>query len=257
MAQAMTRTINKPAWVDLGSQDAAASRDFYAKLFGWDVEVNPDPMYGGYAIAKIAGKDAAGIGPAMDPNAPTTWSLYIATDDIDELARTVAGSGGKVAMTPFDVGDQGKMAVFQDPTGAYISAWQGTRMGGFETTAPNSFGWAELNTRGVDKAIKFYERIFGWTTKKSQMGEDQPDYNEFQVDGTSIAGAVDMGPDSPSQVPSGWQVYFSVPDVDAAFRKSLELGARELFAPEEFPGGRFAIVEDPQGASIGLLKMKR
>jgi predicted enzyme related to lactoylglutathione lyase len=257
MAQAATRTINQPAWVDLASGDAAASREFYANLFGWDVQVNPDPQYGGYALAKIGGRDAAGIGPKMDPNAPTAWSLYIGTDDIEALARRVTEAGGSVAMAPFDVGDQGRMAVFQDPTGAFISAWQGTRMGGFETNADNSFGWAELNTRGVDKAITFYERVFGWTVRTSPMGEGQPDYHEFQLDGRSVAGAVDMPSDAPSKVPSGWQVYFSVPDVDAAFKKARDLGAREVFAPQEFPGGRFAIVTDPQGASIGLLKMSR
>ena len=257
MAQAMTQLINRPAWVDLSSADAGASRDFYGKLFGWDVQVNPDPQYGGYALARIGGRDAAGIGPKMDPNAPTAWNLYIGSDDIDALARKVTDARGTVVMAPFDVGDQGKMAVFQDPTGAFISAWQGTRMGGFETDAPNSFGWAELNTRGVDKAITFYERVFGWTVRTSPMGEGQPDYNEFQVDGTSVAGAVDMPADAPSQMASGWQVYFSVPDVDEAFRKALDLGAREVFAPQEFPGGRFAIVTDPQGASIGLLKTAR
>ena len=61
-------------------------------------------------------------------------------------------------MAPFDVGDQGRMAVFQDPAGAFISAWQGTRMGGFQTNAPNSFSWAELNARGVEKALPFYRR---------------------------------------------------------------------------------------------------
>ena len=257
MAQAMTHTLNKPAWVDLASKDAAGSRDFYSKLFGWDVQVNPDPQYGGYALAKVGGHDAAGIGPAMDPNAPTAWALYIGTDDIEALAKSVAAAGGTVAMAPFDVGDQGKMAVFQDPTGAFISAWQGTRMGGFETTAPNSFTWGELNTRGVDKAIKFYEQVFGWTTKTSPMGEGQPDYNEFQVDGKSIAGAVDMAPDAPAQVPGGWQVYFSVPDVKAAYNKALELGARKVFEPQEFPGGEFAIVTDPQGASLGFMKMEQ
>src|SRR5215216_183248 len=130
MAQAMTQLINRPAWVDLSSADAGASRDFYGKLFGWDVQVNPDPQYGGYALARLGGRDAAGIGPKMDPNAPTAWNLYIGIDDIDALARKVTDAGGTVAMAPFDVGDQGKMAVFQDPTGAFISAWQGTRMGG-------------------------------------------------------------------------------------------------------------------------------
>ena len=254
MAQAMTRTINKPAWVDLASSDAAGARDFYSKLFGWDVEVNPDPQYGGYGLAKIGGKDAAGIGGKMDPNAPTAWNLYIGTDDIEALARKVTEAGGTVAMAPFDVGDQGKMAVFADPTGAVISAWQGTRMGGFETTAPNSFGWAEINTRGVDKAIAFYKDVFGWSVRTSPMGEGQPDYHEFQVDGQSIAGAVDIPSDAPAQLASGWQIYFAVPDVKAAFDKAMELGAQQVFEPQAFPGGEFAIVTDPQGASIGLLK---
>ena len=71
MAQAMTTTANKPAWVDLASSDAEASRSFYSKLFGWQVEVNPDPQYGGYGLARIGDKDAAGIGPKMDPSGPT------------------------------------------------------------------------------------------------------------------------------------------------------------------------------------------
>ena len=257
MAQTMTTTLNKPAWVDLSSADAASAREFYAKLFGWNVEVNPDPQYGGYGLAKIDGNDAAGIGPKMDPNAPTAWNLYIGTEDIEDLAGRVSANGGTVAMPPFDVGDQGRMAVFQDPAGAFISAWQGTRMGGFQTDSPNSFGWAELNARGVDRALPFYTKVFRWTVKTSPMGEGQPDYNEFQIGGESVAGAWEMNPMVPAEVPSYWQVYFAVDDVDAAFKKALELGARELNAPMEYPGGKFAIVADPQGASFGLLKTSR
>jgi uncharacterized protein len=257
VAQTMTGTTNRPAWVDLASADAAASRDFYSKLFGWNVEVNPDPQYGGYGLAKLGGSDAAGIGPKQDPNAPTAWSLYIGSEDIEALARSVTQNGGAVAVAPFDVGDQGRMAVFIDPAGAFISAWQGTRMGGFQTDAPNSFGWAELNARGVDNALPFYAAVFGWSIKTSPMGEGQPDYNEFQIGGKSVAGAWEMNPSVPAEVPSYWQVYFAVDDVDAAFRKALDLGAQEIFAPTEYPGGRFAIVSDPQGASFGLLKTSR
>jgi predicted enzyme related to lactoylglutathione lyase len=254
MAQATATTVDKPTWVDLSSSDAPASRDFYSKLFGWRVDVNPDPQYGGYARATIGDKDVAGIGPAQDPDAPTAWSIYIGTNDVSDLAKRVEAAGGKVVAPPFDVGDQGKMAVFQDPSGAFISAWQGTRMGGFQTDGPNSFGWAELNARGIDAAIPFYTTVFGWTTKTSEMGEGQPPYTEFQLDGQSVAGAWEMNPMVPAEVPSYWQVYFTVDDVDSAFRRAIEAGAREMLPPQDFPGGRFAIVSDPQGASIGLLK---
>jgi uncharacterized protein len=64
-----------------------------------------------------------------------------------------------------------------------------------------------------------------------------------------------MNPMVPAQVPSHWLVYFAVDDVDASFKKALAGGAREMTAPRDFPGGRLAIVIDPQGAAFGLLKM--
>jgi uncharacterized protein len=253
MADTVTAIIDKPAWVDLSTSEPAAARDFYAKLLGWTVEVNPDPLYGGYGIAKVHGNDAAGIGGAMSPDAPTAWSLYIGTDDIDALAQRVTDNGGTVVMAPFDVGDQGRMAVFQDPVGAFISAWQGTRMGGFQSTGANAFGWADLNARGVDRALPFYQEVFGWQLKPS--GTPEQPYTEFEVDGQTFAGAAEMHPSLPAGVPSHWMVYFTVDDVDAAHRATVDAGGRSTVEPFDFPGGRMAIVADPQGAAFGLMTL--
>jgi len=145
MAEAKTAVANKPAWVDLSTSDAPAAREFYSKLFGWKVEVNPDPQYGGYGMANVGGKQVAGIGPQMSPEAPTAWSVYIGTDDADDLAKKVQTAGGKVIAPPFDVGDQGRMAVFQDPTGAFISAWQPRAMNaGLPSGEPGTFATAFL-----------------------------------------------------------------------------------------------------------------
>src|SRR5437868_5152082 len=233
MAEAKTAVANKPAWVDLSTSDAQAAREFYSKLFGWKVEVNPDPQYGGYGMANVGGKQVAGIGPQMSPGAPTAWSVYIGTDDADDLAKKVQTAGGTVIAPPFDVGDQGRMAVFQDPTGAFISAWQPRAMSGFPTETPNTFGWAELNSRGIDKAIPFYSEVFGWTTKTSEMGEGQPPYTEFQLGGQSILGGMEMNPMVPAEVPSYWMVYITVDDVDRAFKQATDLGAQEMVAPQD------------------------
>jgi hypothetical protein len=251
----MTAIANKPAWVDLSSADPAGSRDFYANLFGWKVEVSPDPQYGGYAMATIGDRDVAGIGPSQSPGAPTAWNLYIGTSDAEELAKRIQAAGGTVVAPPFDVGDQGRMAVFQDPTGAFISAWQPGAMSDFLSGVPNTLGWAELSSRGVDKAIPFYHEVFGWTVRVSDMGEGQAPYNEFQLDGDSVAGGMEMNAMVPAQVPSYWTVYFNVDDVDTAYQKAIRAGAKEMLAPQDFPGGRFAILSDPQGATFGLLKM--
>src|SRR5712664_4261657 len=140
MAEAKTAVAHKPIWLDLSSKDAAASRDFYSKLFGWKVELAPDPDAGGYALAKLGGKDVAGIGPVQDPNAPSAWSIYIGTRDADATAKKVEAAGGKVIAPPFDVLKSGRMAVFQDPAGAFISAWQPAEMQGAQLmNAPGSF----------------------------------------------------------------------------------------------------------------------
>ena len=87
------------------------------------------------------------------------------------------------------------------------------------------------------------------------MGEGQPPYIEFLHDGQSIAGAWEMNPMVPAEVPSYWQIYFMVEDVDAAFRKAIDLGAKELTAAQEFPADASRSSSDPEGASFGLLQM--
>ena len=252
MAQTATTLANKPAWVDLATSDATAARDFYAQLFGWDLEVSEDPQYGGYATAKVGQDSVAGIGPKQSPEAPTAWSLYIGTDDVDGLAQRVQDAGGTVVAPPFEVGDQGRMAVFQDPSGAFISAWQAAQMSRFVSGSANAFGWAELNARGLDRAVPFYETVFGWTHSTSPYGDGQ-EYTQFAADGEFILGALEMNPAIPAEVPSYWMVYFLADDVDACYQRALSLGAREMVAPADYPGGRFAIVSDPQGATFGIL----
>jgi predicted enzyme related to lactoylglutathione lyase len=261
MAQTTTTTTtalaNKPAWVDLATSDAEGARDFYSKLFGWDLEVSEDPQYGGYATAKIGDQSAGGIGPKQEGDtSPTAWSLYIGTDDIEALARKVQAAGGTVVAPPFDVGDQGRMAVFSDPSGAFVSAWQAGQMTKFVSGASNTYGWAELNARGLERAVAFYETVFGWTHSEQPFGEGEA-YTQLEHDGQPIAGALEMNPQIPAETPSYWLVYFTVDDVDARFQRAIELGGREMVAPLDMPGGRFAIVSDPQGAAFGILNVQQ
>ena len=209
-------------------------------------------------MARQGGKDVAGIGPAQDPNAPTAWNLYIGTRDAAATTKKVESEGGKVIVAPMDVADQGKFAVYQDPAGAFISVWEPNKMFGTEVVGKDgTYGWAELNARGIGKATDFYSKVFGWTTKVSPMGEGQPDYTEFQHEGESVAGGMEMNPMVPQEVPSYWMVYFTVADVDKSHKKAVSLGAQEMVPPQDFPGGRFSILSDPQGAMIGLMNMPK
>ncbi len=252
----MAETNGRPVWVDLTSTDAAGSRAFYSTLFGWQVDVNPDPMYGGYARATLDGKDVAGIAPARSPESPTAWMVYIGTPDAAALGSAVTAAGGTVIAPAFEVGDQGSIAVFQDPTGAFISAWQPASMSGFEATGPGAFAWSEVTARGIDRAIPFYESVFGWTHRTGDM-PDGTSYTEFLQGDESIAGGLEMPEMVAAGVPSYWQIYFGVADVDASHDVAVAAGAREIVAPRDFPGGRFSILTGPQGAVVGLLRLGR
>lgn len=245
-----------PCWVDSASPQIEASKSFYAGLFGWEMNTVPDPEAGGYAIATLAGAAIAALGPLQEGQLPA-WSVYFATPDADETARKVEAAGGKVVAPPFDVMESGRMAGFQDPTGAYFSVWQANAMPGFaKAYEPNTFGWCELNTRGIVSAEGFYAAVFDWGAKRSQGGDGARPYVEWQLDGTSIGGAIELS-DLPGMedVPPHWLVYFSVPDIDAAAKRVAELGGVVQKGPEDYPGGRFAIVGESTGARFGLMQL--
>jgi hypothetical protein len=245
--------VGHPVWVDLSTSDPAAAQAFYSTVLGWEIEVDQDPQYGGYGSARVGDKDVAGIGAAQ-AGAPTAWSLYLLTDDAAALGQRVAAAGGTVILPAMTVGDVGTMAVFQDPAGAFISAWQPNTMAGFHTGFNGSFGWAELNARGLERDLAFYQDLFGWGTTTSPL-PDGTTYTELQLDGHSFAGAMEMNPGLPPEMPSYWLVYFAVDDVAGGFSRAIGAGGTEMVAPTPMPGGQFAILEDPQGAAFGLLHM--
>lgn len=60
----------------------------------------------------------------------------------------------------------------------------------------------------------------------------------------------------PAEAPSFWLAYFTVEDVDRSYKAAIDAGAREIQAPQDYPGVRMAIVTDPQGAAFGLLQTR-
>ena len=63
-----------------------------------------------------------------------------------------------------------------------------------------------------------------------------------------------MGAGVPAEVPSFWMIYFDVDDVDATAKAAADAGATLIVPPQDYFGGRFAIIRDPQGATFGLAK---
>jgi predicted enzyme related to lactoylglutathione lyase len=234
-----------PSWVDLGSPDTAASAAFYGSLLGWTAEFDERPEAGGYGMFTLQGKNVAGIGPQMNMDMPPFWACYVTVANVEDTAKTVTANGGQVVAGPMQVFDAGKMAVFMDPNGTFISAWQPDQHIGCElVNEVGTFGWNELASNDMAKSNEFYTSIFPW-----QLGEGSSETGTtYAVDGNIVCGG---HPANEGEFPA-WSVWFGVDDCDASAAKATELGGTVVMPPMDMDFGRGAMVADPQGAVFGI-----
>ncbi len=246
-------------WFELSTTDSAGAKRFYSELFGWkpqDVPIGEGMMYTMLHLRE--GKDVAALFQMDEQQrkqgVPSHWLSYIAVKSADEAAKKAAELGGKVMAPPFDVMDVGRMAVVQDPTGATFALWEGRNHKGariiFETGANC---WVELHTTDAKKAQAFYTGLTGWGAQNVDMGGGML-YTLFQNGGNNASGMTQRPPDQ-AHLPSHWLPYFAVADCDRTAKRAGELGAKVIVPPTDIPRtGRFAVIQDPQGAFLGVLK---
>jgi predicted enzyme related to lactoylglutathione lyase len=241
-----------PCYVDIGAPDLEAACRFYAALFGWDI-IDLGPDAGGYRQAQVRGKAVVGLGPAQNPG-PPYWTTYISTSDVDATSGKVTRSGGTVVVEPLDVLDAGRMAVYQDPEGAFFSAWEAKNSIGAElVNEPGALSWNELNTRDLEKAKAFYASVFGWGAATSTAPGG--DYTEWKLGDRSVGGCLVMGEGFPAEVPPHWLAYFAVADIGGATAKAKELGAAVMMEGMDTPAGKMSVVADPQGAVFAMIQL--
>lgn len=245
-------------WVELGTTNGEAAKKFYTELFGWGFTDNPVGPNMVYTMLKLDGKDVGALyqlsSEMTAEGIPPHWLSYVSVADADESARQIKALGGKLKKEPLDVFDIGRMAVVEDPTGAVFALWQPKKhKGAGIVNVPNSFCWNELATKDTRVAGDFYTKLFGWGKNVQQMGPME--YTSF-LNGDRPAGGMYKPTPEMGNVPPHWLVYFAVDDCDAKAKKATELGGKTIAPPSDIPDtGRFAIIQDPQGAVFGIIKL--
>jgi predicted enzyme related to lactoylglutathione lyase len=242
-------------WAEAGVPDVAAAKAFYSAVLGWSFVDIPLPDGGVYPMAKVGGRDVGAVFKLMNPAMPPAWSLYVRTSDVDETVRRVEAGGGKVIVPAMDVMEEGRMAVFSDPTGAVLSAWQPKRHNGFgRMFAHGAPCWFELMTSNLDVAHGFYRSVFDW---ESAPSKNAPSYIEVTAKGAPNSGGGLMAIDPAwGPMPSNWAIYFAVDDVDATLALVKSNGGTVVMGPKEIPHvGTFAILKDPGGAHFNVIKL--
>jgi uncharacterized protein len=240
------------SWADLDTTDQDAAKAFYSALFGWDAVDNPvgDGMV--YSMMQIAGKDVAAISGQMeaqrDAGAPPAWNSYVTVESADASAERAAHLGANVMAPAFDVMDVGRMAVIQDPQGAFLMLWEPKQhIGASIVNAAGALSWNELASPDIDASADFYRELFGWEVSPME-GMALPYLVINTAAGSSNGG---IRPAQENE-PCYWLVYFGTDDIDATDAKSTELGGATLVSPMDIGVGKIGVIQDPQGAVVAL-----
>jgi len=245
-------------WVDLMAADLEAAGAWYGRVFGWSLQMMDGPgddhPYGFFMQDGAAVGGIGQLSPEMRQHGvPPMWNAYVATQDCAATEAKVKELGATVTVPTMDVPGHGKLAFFLDPEGASFAVWQATsdEATGLLVKDPVSLSWAELMSRDVDRARRFYGDLFGWTFTVLPM--EGVEYVVAKVGEQDAAGLMPMQGPQFEGIPAHWMVYFEAADCGQQTDEVEQAGGGVLVPPTPIPVGTFSVVRDPQGAVFSLV----
>jgi len=246
----MNRMQGKFVWFEHVSGDQVGAQKFYGALFGWGAMAMPMGN-DTYTMVQNGETPIAGYRTA-EAGMPSHWIGYMSVDDVDASVARAVAAGAKVYMPPTDFAPMGRGAALADPQGAAFCLWRSNEgdAADVERTPVGAFGWIELMTTDAPAATKFYTSVFGYDAETMAMPGF--DYTLLKAGGQPRAGI--MKCEQPG-VPPNWLPYIAVADCDASAARVPGLGGTVVVAPTDIPEvGRFAVITDPQGAALGVIR---
>jgi uncharacterized protein len=116
-----------------------------------------------------------------------------------------------------------------------------------------NFVWYEHLTHDPKAAIAFYTEVMGW---KTQPFAENTDYTMWVGSQGPLGGVMKLPEEAVKMgAPPHWMGNVIVDDVDATVAQVKSLGGKVYKEPADIPTvGRFAVIADPQGASMAVFK---
>ena len=119
------------------------------------------------------------------------------------------------------------------------------------TTQHGAFSWNELMTTDVKGAKAFYHDLLGWSLQ--DIKPNGMDYTMVKAGDKEVGGIMAI-PSGAAGIPPSWGSYVTVRDVDGLVSRVEKLGGKISLPPQDIPEvGRFAVIQDPQGAMLSLI----
>jgi uncharacterized protein len=251
-----TSIPGKFVWADYFTSNVEAARIFYAALFGWEWREIATGTGSRYGMFYQDGEAVAGVAyrAAHDPTREYgRWIYYVSVPDVAAAVKSVEARGGRTLLQPRSYPDRGTFAVLADPEGAPFGVLHATAGDPLDYRAAlGQWLWAALYTRDAVAATNFYRNTFDYEVHEPAPEYDVVDYL-LEKNGYARAAVAQLSADSDAH-PS-WLGYVRVDDVAKSAAVAEHLGATELLAPDsERLHGDLAIVADPLGAPLGLLR---
>ncbi|MDX6633488.1 MAG: uncharacterized protein QOG09_255 [Solirubrobacterales bacterium] len=240
------------SWTDLATTDQEGAKAFYSELFGWQAEDMPVGDGVNYSMMRLDGRDVAAIAPQpqaqREAGVPPLWNSYVSVENADASAERAKELGANVHVPPFDILEAGRMAVIQDPQGAFFMVWQANQhIGAGLVNVPGALAWNELASSDLDGSKAFYSELFGWEISPFE-GSPEP-YLAIKNGDANNGGIREA---TPPGTPPHWLVYFGADDVEASLAKVEELGGTKVAGPISIGMGSIGVAQDPQGAMFAL-----
>ncbi len=111
----------------------------------------------------------------------------------------------------------------------------------------NAFCWHGVISTDVDTAADFYTQALPWSKLSQPMGDSTATmFTAADIPRAHLT-APPMG-----GVPSHWDNYLRVEDVDAATKAAADNGGTVMVPDTDIPVGRFSVVTSPSGAMLSL-----
>ncbi|MXZ03069.1 MAG: VOC family protein [Chloroflexi bacterium] len=235
---------------------------------------------GVFSQAQLGEKIVAGVYTYSEgmplPDGPLNWVNAFWVDDADAAMERAVKKGGSVIMPACDdPAGGGRKSLLLTPEGAPLVVWSGDK--GIENEAWGELGgvvWVEYYTRDVPGINDFVGHVFGSRYQRVDLtlpmeltpssaddgdaeGEIGYEYHWLKIDGVEPdrGGMMEMD-ESWGDMPSHFMVYFRVEDCDASAAKAAELGGMVCVPPTNIPPGRFAVLNDPQGATFSIISVQ-
>ena len=109
----------------------------------------------------------------------------------------------------------------------------------------------EIMAKSQQPLLDFYHRVFGW---EYELGTGKFAYIPFPAELTPLLGGIGQANADEKGFEAGRNFYLVVDDLDATIAATIAAGGSAYVEPSRVDGYDFAMVKDPEGNAIGLIK---